>query len=101
MAPLFIEFEWNSKKDRANLKKHGVSFEEAKTIFNDPHVITFHDPDHSEMENRFLSAGVSEKGRFLTISHTDRDEKVRIINARRTTKKEKSAYEKEVSKKIH
>ncbi len=67
-----MEFEWDTDKARGNLAKHGVSFQEAATIFGDPLALTFLDPDHSKEEDRFLTFGCSSDGHFLVISHTDR-----------------------------
>lgn len=86
-------FEWDEKKAKANLKKHKVSFEEAKTVFNDPFEITFPDPDHSVTEQRYLSIGLSSKGRVLIVSHTDRAGHIRLIHSRRATASERRAYE--------
>lgn len=88
-----MEFEWNPGKAKINFEKHGVSFQEASTVFNDPLSITFPDPDHSIGENRYVIIGVSRFGQLLVISHTDRGEKVRIISARKTTRQERRFYE--------
>ena len=88
-----LEFEWDERKATANLKKHGVSFHEAGTIFGDPMAITFHDPDHSETEQRFLTVGLSQSDRLLVVAHTDRGRKTRIISARMMTKHERKIYE--------
>jgi uncharacterized protein len=88
-----MEFEWNPDKAKINLEKHGVSFQEASTVFNDPLSITFPDPDHSIGENRYVIIGISRFGQLLVISHTDRGEKVRIISARKTTRQERRFYE--------
>ena len=92
-----MEFEWDPKKAAHNLKKHGVSFQEAGTVFGDPLAITYFDPDHSKDEDRFLTFGHSETGRLLVVSHTDRDEQTRIISARLATKKEHKSHEKETT----
>lgn len=86
-------FEWNEEKAAANLGKHGVSFEEAMTVFGDPLSDTFDDPDHSTEEQRFLIIGVSQQGRILIVAHTDDGEAVRIINAREPTRRERESYE--------
>jgi len=86
-------FEWDLKKAAINFKKHGVSFEEAVTVFGDSFSLTFSDPDHTHDESRFLTVGLSGNGRVLIISHTDRAENVRIINARKMTKRERKFYE--------
>jgi uncharacterized DUF497 family protein len=90
-----MEFEWDPDKANRNLAKHGISFPEAATIFADPLAITFFDPDHSEEEDRFLTFGLSSDGRVLVVSHTDRDERIRIISARKATRKERKSYEEE------
>ena len=76
-----IEFEWDSDKGNKNIKKHRVSFNEAATIFGDPLSMTFYDPDHSIDENRYITIGLSHLGKLLIVSHTDRVESIRIINA--------------------
>lgn len=70
-----MEFEWDDRKAAANFKKHGVSFNEAGTVFGDPMAITFHDPDHSGIEQRFLTFGLSQSDRLLVVAHTDRGRK--------------------------
>ena len=88
-----MEFEWDATKARRNLAKHGVSFSEAATVFGDLLALTFHDPDHSEEEERFLTFGSSRDGHFLVVSHTDRGDRTRIISARRMTRRERKSYE--------
>jgi len=78
---------------RYNLHKHGVSFQEAATVFYDPLVITFADPDHSDDEDRFIVIGTSAQGRLLMVAHTDRGNHIRIISARTLTPKERRLYE--------
>jgi uncharacterized DUF497 family protein len=90
-----MDFQWDPKKARANLRKHRVSFEEASTVFNDELATIYEDPDHSLTERRYLTIGTSEKGRLLHIAFADRGERIRIINARQVTKKERELYEKE------
>ena len=90
-----LEFEWDSKKDANNLRKHGVSFEEAASVFNDMLAAVYEDPDHSVREQRYLTIGTSNRGRLLHIAYADRGERIRIINARRLTKTERDLYEKE------
>jgi len=87
------EFEWDDEKAQSNLKKHGVSFEEGATIFNDPGTATISDPDHSEDEDRYISIGKSVIRRLLTVIHTYRKERIRLISARKATKAEKKNYE--------
>lgn len=87
------DFEWDDEKAKANLKKHGVSFVEAATIFNDPNLATIADPDHSDKEERYVSIGISVIKRLLSVIHTFRKERIRLISARRATKAEKETYE--------
>jgi hypothetical protein len=86
-------FEWDKKKAHYNLIKHGVSFEEASTSFGDEIGLTISDPLHSEFEDRYILLGYSDKNRLLVVVHTDRHERVRIISARKATKKERNQYE--------
>jgi uncharacterized DUF497 family protein len=88
-----MRFEWDENKAALNLVKHGVSFEEAATVFGDPLSDTFDDPDHSVEERRFVIIGVSQKGRMLIVAHTDEEEVVRLISAREATRVEKEFYE--------
>jgi uncharacterized DUF497 family protein len=88
-----MDFEWDDQKAARNLAKHGVSFYEAATVFGDPLAMTYYDPDHSQDEDRFLTFGHSDAGQLLVVSHTDRDDRVRIISARRATRRERKAYE--------
>jgi uncharacterized DUF497 family protein len=90
-----VDYEWDEAKAASNLDKHGVSFEEAVTIFGDPLYIDFYDPDHSVDEHRYLILGQSTAGRLLIVSYTERDEVVRLINAREVTSSERTAYEEE------
>jgi hypothetical protein len=80
-------------KAATNLRKHGVSFDEAATVFADGLSYVFPDPDHSDDETRFLIIGISEAGRILVVSHMDRGEQSRIISAREATRKERNFYE--------
>ncbi len=89
--PLF--FEWDQVKAKQNLKKHGVDFIEAKTVFADELSVTFIDPDHSIDEERYITFGVSRNQRFLAVSHTDRQDRIRIISAREMTRGERRYYE--------
>ncbi|MFK5915652.1 MAG: BrnT family toxin, partial [Woeseiaceae bacterium] len=79
-----LKFEWDKKKDKSNIKKHGVTFEEAQTVFFDEHAIQFFDPEYSEDEERFLLLGTSFKSKTLVVCHCFREKetKVRIISAR-------------------
>ena len=88
-------FEWDKEKAIANLKKHGVSFEEATTIFSDPLSSTIPDPSHSQEEDRYVIIGLSMIGRHLVVVHTDRGDKIRIISARHATPSEVRKYERE------
>jgi len=81
------------QKATANIKKHGVSFQEAATIFGDPLAITFDDPDHSIVENRYITFGLSLQKRLIIVSHTERGKIIRIINARLMDRKERKIYE--------
>ena len=89
-----LKFEWDKKKDRANIKKHNVSFEEARTVFFDEYAIQFFDPDHSEDEDRFILLGTSYKSNTLVVCHCFRvdETKVRIISARKADKDETENY---------
>ena len=87
------EFEWDDEKAESNLKKHGVGFEEAATIFNDPQIATISDPDHSEDEERYVSIGKSFIMRLFAVIHTYRKERIRLISARKATRDEKKKYE--------
>ena len=86
-------FEWDSDKANANLKKHGVSFEEAESVFSDPLSLTISDPLHSLEENRFVITGFSDKRKLLVVVHVDRVDKIRIISARPATPNERRKYE--------
>jgi hypothetical protein len=88
-----MEFEWDPEKARSNLEKHGVTFEEATDVFNDELSSTTEDPDHSDAENRFLIFGVSGLQNHLVVSFTERGDRIRIISARRMTRREIHAYE--------
>ncbi len=88
-----MEFEWDPDKSDANLKRHGVSFHKAATVFGDPLAITFNDPDHSMGEHRFLTFGHSRLNRLLVVVHTERRGETRIVSARRATRQEKKIYE--------
>lgn len=89
-----LKFEWDNNKDKINSKKHGVSFDEAQTVFYDEYAIQFFDPDHSENEDRFLLLGMSFKLKTLIICHCFKQEEtiVRIISARKADKDEEQAY---------
>ena len=89
-----IRFEWDQEKSKQNLKKHGVSFEEAQTVFFDEDAIRFFDPDHSGHEDRFLMLGMSWRLRLLAVHYTirERGRQIRIISARKATKHEQAEY---------
>jgi len=86
-------FEWDPKKAETNLKKHGVSFEEASTAFKDPLSLTIDDPLHSSDEERLILIGMSYNNSMLVIVHTEIRDNIRIISARKATKKERNNYE--------
>jgi uncharacterized DUF497 family protein len=90
---IVMEFEWDQVKAEANHGKHGISFDEASTVFGDWLSRTVPDPDHSVGEERFLTFGVSVNGRALVVSHTEHSDKIRIISARVMTHQEQRAYE--------
>ena len=90
---IVLRFEWHHKKALANVQKHGVSFEEAATAFGDPLSLTIDDPLHSHDEDRFVLIGMSHQNRLLVVVHTYRDDAIRIISARKATKKEQKQYE--------
>jgi hypothetical protein len=93
---LELAFEWDKQKAKINQRKHNISFEEASTVFDDPLAVNFDDPDHSTGENRYyLIIGLSDQGKFLFVSYTDRDHKIRLISARLVTPKERRYYERE------
>lgn len=86
-------FEWDEAKAKSNLRKHGVSFEDAVTVFDDPIAITLDDPDHSEDERRFLTMGNSKDGHLLVVCHSDRPDRIRLITARKANRRERRYYE--------
>ena len=88
-----MEFEWDPVKARENLRKHGISFDEAATVFGDSLALTFHDPDHAGQEERLLTFGLSRLNRLLVVSHTPRHPRIRIITARRVSRHERKIYE--------
>lgn len=89
-----ISFEWANRKNSENKKKHGISFEEAQTVFVDENALLIHDPDHSHEEDRFILLGLSAKFRVLLVCHCYRknDEVIRIISVRKATRKEQKQY---------
>lgn len=88
-----MEFEWDNQKAEANFRKHKVSFEEAKSIFDDPLALSVSDDSHSFDEQRFITIGESKVGRLLLVCHTIGEENVRIISARTPTSGERKDYE--------
>ena len=91
--PMLLKFEWDPEKAEQNLDKHRVSFPEAATVFGDPLSMTFYDPDHSLDEERYITIGHSDSGQLLMVAHTDRDDSIRIISARKSTHRERKSYE--------
>ena len=88
-----MQFEWDPAKAAANLKRHRVSFHEAATVLDDPLSTTFPDEAHSETEARFVTLGVSRQGTILVVAHTERNDAIRVISARRATRRERDFYE--------
>lgn len=88
-----LEFQWDEAKARSNLEAHGVDFEEALGVFEDPLSLTIDDPDHSVSEQRFITMGVDRNGRHLVIVRTDRSDQIRLISARKATPSERRQYE--------
>ena len=88
-----MDFEWDDAKADANFRKHGVTFAEAMTVFGDPLTLTGYDPDHSDSEDRYVTMGLSVEGRLLIVSHTDREDRIRIISAREASSRERKDYE--------
>jgi uncharacterized DUF497 family protein len=89
-------FEWDEDKASSNLQKHKVSFEEAKTVFNDPLLLTYPDIFSSVEEDRFINIGISSNGRILIVIHTERSGYIRIISSRTATKSERLTYEEDI-----
>ena len=89
-----LTFEWDSRKARSNLAKHGVGFQEASTIFGDPLSLTIPDPEHSLSEERYITVGRAFSGKLLVVAHTERGDNIRIISARRASRRERKFYEK-------
>ena len=88
-----MDFDWDPEKAAENAAKHGVTFEEAGSVFSDPLAITFPDPDHSVDEERVLTFGMSNQGRLLAVISTDQSDTLQIISARTTTRRERGIYE--------
>lgn len=93
-----MTYEWDSRKAKENLRKHRVSFEEAATVFLDPLALTFPDPDHSDEEDREITIGVTARHRVVFVSHSQRGDRIRIISARKATRKERKQYEEGIGK---
>ena len=92
-----MQFEWNPDKERSNVRKHGVDFAEASTVFGDPFEYTISDPDHSVGEYRYLSLGISSGSRVLVVSYTERfNGRIRIISARAASQQERRQYEQRI-----
>ena len=89
-----LTFEWDSRKARSNLAKHGVGFQEASTIFGDLLSLTIPDPEHSLSEERYITVGRAFSGKLLVVVHTERGDNIRIISARRASRRERKFYEK-------
>jgi uncharacterized DUF497 family protein len=88
-----LSFEWDEKKARSNANKHGVTFDEASTVFGDARSLTIPDPMHSEVEERFVTMGSSHRGKLVVVVHTERGDNIRIISARAANRREREAYE--------
>ena len=88
-----MKFEWDRNKEKLNIKKHAISFDEAVTVFYDPLSATFVDPDHSIEEDRFITVGYSSQGRLFVVSHMERGDAIRIISARPATVSERKRHE--------
>lgn len=92
-------YEWDATKAKINRRDHGVSFEEAATVFLDPLAVTYPDPEHSDEENREITIGHSVKQRILFVSHCQRRDRIRIIGARKATRKERKQHEEGIDEK--
>ena len=92
-SEIHLDFEWDEDKAAANLKKHGISFEEAKTVFGDPFSVTIDDPAHSANEYRFVNIGTSAPGMILAVAYAERGQKIRLISCRKATRAERKIYE--------
>jgi uncharacterized DUF497 family protein len=90
-----VGFAWDPKKARSNLVKHGVSFDDALTVFDDDLFLVFADPDHSTEESRFIIVGRSKRGRLLVVAYAERSDAIRIISAREATRHEQEVYAEE------
>jgi uncharacterized protein len=88
-----LNFEWDEAKAKSNLAKHEVGFDEASTVFGDPLSLTIPDPAHSQMEDRSIMIGQSHRQKLLVVVHTERGDNIRIISARRASRRERKTYE--------
>lgn len=88
-----LTFEWDEAKDLSNQRKHGISFDEAKSVFNDPRSLTIADEAHSDVEDRYIDLGISSRGRLIVVCYTERGANIRIISCRKATKSERKNYE--------
>lgn len=90
-----IEFDWDSNKAKANLRKHGISFEEAESVFYDEYARQFFDDEHSDLEERFIMLGISDRSRILVVCHCERSQGnvIRLISARKATSRERKYYD--------
>lgn len=88
-----LTFEWDEEKSERNVRQRGISFEEAKTVFRDPHSITIFDPAHSEHEDRYIDIGLSDRHRLLVVVYTEREARIRIISCRKAEPAEQRQYE--------
>jgi uncharacterized protein len=91
-ADMDFVFEWDEEKASRNKAKHGITFEEAKTVFNDPFSMTVSDPDHSDAEERWVDIGLSAEGKLLVVWYAERGERIRIIGSRKATRAEERTY---------
>ncbi len=90
-----LSFEWNEEKAKSNRLKHSISFDEASTVFADSLSLTIRDPAHSQAEDRFVTLGISHRGKLLVVVHTARGDNIRIISARAASRRERRTYEEE------
>ncbi|HNQ21893.1 MAG TPA: BrnT family toxin [Phycisphaerae bacterium] len=88
-----MRFEWNAEKAKRNFKKHGILFEEAATVFGDPRSLTIDDPLHSTAEERWVTMGMTYRHRLVVVVHTSRGNAIRVISARKATRRERKTYE--------
>jgi uncharacterized protein len=88
-----LTFEWDSRKAHSNFVKHGVGFDEASTVFGDSLALTIPDPEHSLAENRYITMGKAFNGKLLVVVHTDRGDNIRVVSARRASRRERQRYE--------